>query len=143
MKEAKVALSGEEAGKWDGQGKEAKQRVGSNWNPASDWSREPRRKVAPSPTHACAHSHHDHGWLGGGVASHARGSLGQGGSSSAPSQQLEEEAAAQGGGSGQSPGHVHICFFFWCVFQHPKRISPTPHGLDLKSNHPKHSIETG
>ena len=68
------------------------------------------------------------------------GSLGQGQLFS-PLPAAGGEAAAQVGGSGQSPGHVHICLSLWCAFQHPKRISP--HGLDLKSNHPKHSIETG
>lgn len=64
------------------------------------------------------------------------------GSSSAPSQQLEEKLLPREVGLGRALATCTSASF-WCAFQHPKRISPTPHGLDLKSNHSKHSIETG
>ena len=70
------------------------------------------------------------------------GSLGQRQLFSPPAQQLEERLLPREVGLGRALATCTSASL-WCAFKRPKRISPIPHGLDLKSNHPKHSIETG
>ena len=59
----RVALSGEEAGKWDEQGRSQAE----SWiqlEPSLRLVPEAKEESGPSSTHPCAHSLHDHGCLG-------------------------------------------------------------------------------
>lgn len=134
-----IRRRGREAG-WAGE--EAEKRSGLSWKPASAWSRQPRRKAVLQPCPpSCSAAVTA---IAAGVGSSNfpwEGTPWAKGSSPAPVPAAGREATAQGGGSWQSASSKGICLSLWCVFQHPKRISPALRGLDLKSNHPKHSTE--
>lgn len=138
----RVALSGEEAGKWDEQGR----------SQAESWIQlEPSLRLVPEAKEESGPQLHPPlcptafmtmaAWAGSSNFPWEGVHLAKG-SSSAPSQQLEEKLLPRKVGLGRALATCTSASF-WCAFQHPKRISPTPHGLDLKSNHSKHSIETG
>ena len=109
-----VALSGEEAGKWGGQGRSQ----GESWiqlepslrlvlGAKEESGPQPHPPLCPQPSWP---------WLPGqgAVTSHGRGFTWPKAALQPPCPAAGGEAAAQGGGSGQSPGHVHICFSLVC-----------------------------
>ena len=136
------ALSGEEAGKQDGQGKKPSKDVVSPGDQPQPGPGSQGGELPSSPARPRA-PQQSRSWLpgSGAVTSRGRGLHWPRAAPQPPFPAAGGGATAQGGGSWQSASSTGICLSLWCVFQRPKRISPAPRGLDLKSNHPKHSTE--